>query len=34
MASAPNGRTVAVYQPDDTVNIVDLLLAPDLEIPG
>lgn len=31
MASAPNGRTVIVYQPDNTFNIVDLLLVTDLE---
>jgi len=31
---APSGRTVAIYQPDDAVNIVDLLLVTDLEIPG
>lgn len=31
MASAPSGRTLAVYQPDDTVNSVDLLLVADLE---
>ncbi len=30
--SAPNGRTLAVYQPDSTVNIIDLLLVTDLEI--
>ncbi len=31
MASAPSGRTVIVYQPDDTWNVIDLLLATDLE---
>lgn len=31
MASAPNGRTVIVYQPDNTFNVVDLLLVTDLE---
>jgi hypothetical protein len=32
MASAPNGRTVIVYQPDSSFNIVDLLLVTDLEV--
>ena len=32
MASAPSGRTITVYQPDDTMNVVDLLLVTDLEI--
>jgi hypothetical protein len=32
MASAPNGRTVVVYQSDSTANIVDLLLVTDLEV--
>ncbi|MEX2317624.1 MAG: hypothetical protein WD669_10770 [Pirellulales bacterium] len=32
MATAPSGRTVTVYQPDDTLNVVDLLLVTDLEI--
>lgn len=32
IAAAPSGRTVTVYQPDDTLNIVDLLLVTDLEI--
>ncbi len=32
MATAPSGRTVTVYQPDDRLNIVDLLLVTDLEI--
>lgn len=30
--SAPNGRTSTVYQPDSTLNIIDLLLVTDLEI--
>ena len=30
--AAPSGRTVIVYQPDDTVNIIDLLLVTDLEL--
>ncbi|MCE9548190.1 MAG: hypothetical protein K8T25_22180 [Planctomycetia bacterium] len=29
--SAPSGRTIVVYQPDDTCNIIDLLLVTDLE---
>jgi hypothetical protein len=29
--SVPSGRTVLVCQPDDTVNIVDLLLVTDIE---
>ncbi len=32
LASAPSGRTVVVYQPDDSFNVVDLLLVTDLEI--
>ena len=32
MATAPSGRTIAIYQPDDTCNIIDLLLVTDLEI--
>jgi hypothetical protein len=32
MMAVPSGRTVFVCQPDDTVNIVDLLLVTDLEI--
>lgn len=32
MASAPSGRTVIVYQPDDSFNVVDLLLVTDLEV--
>jgi hypothetical protein len=30
--AAPSGRTVSVYQPDDTLNVVDLLLVTDLEV--
>ncbi len=29
--SAPSGRTVIVYQRDDSFNIIDLLLVTDLE---
>jgi hypothetical protein len=32
LATAPSGRTVTVYQADDTLNVVDLLLVTDLEI--
>lgn len=31
MASAPNGRTIIVYQPGSSFNVVDLLLVTDLE---
>jgi hypothetical protein len=30
--SAPSGRTVVVCQPDDTLNIVDLLLVTDIKL--
>lgn len=32
LAISPSGRTATVYQPDDSMNIVDLLLVIDLEI--
>jgi hypothetical protein len=32
MASSPKGRTVTVYQPDGSMNIIDLLLVTDLEM--
>ena len=32
IAAAPSGRTLAVYQPDDTFNLIDLLLVTDIEI--
>jgi hypothetical protein len=32
LAAAPSGRTIGVYQPDDTFNMVDLLLVTDLEV--
>ena len=32
LMAVPSGRTLYVCQPDDTVNIVDLLLVTDLEI--
>lgn len=31
MLMVPSGRTIAVSQADDTVNIIDLLLVTDLE---
>lgn len=31
MMSAPNGRTIIVYQPDSSFNVIDLLLVTDLE---
>ena len=30
--ASPSGRTAIVYQPDDSFNIVDLLLVTDLEV--
>jgi hypothetical protein len=30
--AAPSGRTLSVYQPDDTLNVIDLLLVTDLEV--
>ena len=30
--SAPSGRTIVVYQPDDSMNVIDLLLVTDLEV--
>jgi hypothetical protein len=32
ISRAPSGRTVYVSQPDDTFNIIDLLLVTDLEL--
>ncbi|HEY2952075.1 MAG TPA: hypothetical protein VGK40_05810 [Verrucomicrobiae bacterium] len=32
LASAPSGRTIIVYQPDDSFNIVDVMLVTDLEV--
>ena len=32
MATAPSGRTVVVYEPDDSFNIVDLLLVTSFEV--
>lgn len=31
---SPSGRTVIVYQPDDSFNIIDLLLVTDLDVGG
>jgi hypothetical protein len=32
IAAAPSGRTIGVYQPDDTFNMIDLLVVTDLEV--
>jgi hypothetical protein len=32
LATAPSGRTLIVYQPDDSFNIVDVVMITDLEI--
>ncbi|MCI0683972.1 MAG: hypothetical protein L0Y71_17835 [Gemmataceae bacterium] len=32
MLTVPSGRTIVVCQPDDTLNVIDLLLITDLEI--
>ncbi|MGL4515004.1 MAG: hypothetical protein ACRCT8_18115 [Lacipirellulaceae bacterium] len=33
--TAPSGRTIVVFQPDETMNVIDLLLVTDLEFkPG
>ncbi len=32
IAAAPSGRTLAIYQPEDTFNLVDLLLVTDVEV--
>ncbi len=34
LAMLPSGRTVAVYQPDESFNVVDLSLVTDLQIGG
>ena len=31
ISPAPNGRTIVVWQPDASMNIIDLLLVTDLE---
>lgn len=30
--AAPSGRTLIVFQPDDSMNIIDLLLVTDIEM--
>jgi hypothetical protein len=32
MATSPSGRTIIVYQPDESFNIIDLLLVTDIEV--
>ena len=32
MMAVPSGRTIFVCQPDDTLNIIDLLLVTDIEL--
>lgn len=32
MLARPSGRTIVVCQPDDSMNIIDLLLVTDLEL--
>jgi hypothetical protein len=32
MMPSPSGRTVIVYQPDESFNIIDLLLVTDIEV--
>ena len=32
MSMSPSGRAIVVHQPDDLLNIVDLLLVTDLEV--
>jgi hypothetical protein len=32
LSSSPSGRTFVVWQPDDNMHIIDLLLVTDLEI--
>ena len=34
LAMSPSGRTMIVYQPDESFNVVDLLLLTDLEVPN
>jgi hypothetical protein len=33
VAVSPTGRTVIVFQPDDSYSVVDLLLMSELEVP-
>ena len=30
--AAPSGRALSIYQPDDTLNVIDLLPVTDLEV--
>jgi len=32
MAMSPSGRTLIVYQPDESLSIIDLLLVTDIEV--
>lgn len=32
LASSPTGRTITVFQPDDSLNIIDVMLITDLEL--
>ena len=32
LASAPSGRMIVVFQPDDSLNIIDLMLVTDIEM--
>jgi hypothetical protein len=32
VAAAPSGRTLVVFQPEDRMNIIDLLLVTDVEL--
>jgi hypothetical protein len=32
LTRSPSGRSIIVYQPDDSFNVIDLLLVTDLEV--
>jgi hypothetical protein len=32
LIASPSGRSIIVYQPDDSFNVIDLLLVTDLEV--
>ena len=32
LTRSPSGRTIIVYQPDDSFNVIDLLLVTDIEV--
>ena len=34
VAQSPSGRTVIVFQPDESYSLLDLLLMTELEVPG